>query len=151
MSETPMPMAGVWTLIAPDGRTWKAPSPILACQEEQRERIPPCVALQRIHDAMNEESQLERELAQARAECENLRQEMREYEHHVMTGRNEQHDRLVAETERLRAELEAVRSLLDDAADDIQDWGCYASEYFREKHDLMGCINKYRDAARSKP
>lgn len=95
--------------------------------------------------------QLERELAQARAECENLRQEMREYEHHVMTGRNEQHDRLVAETERLRAEVEAVRSLLDDAADDIQDWGCYASEYFREKHDLMGCINKYRDAARSKP
>lgn len=95
--------------------------------------------------------QLERELAQARAECEQLRQEMREYEHHVMTGRNEQHDRLVAETERLRAEVEAVRSLLDDAADDIQDWGCYASEYFREKHDLMGCINKYRDAARSKP
>lgn len=52
--------------------------------------------------------QLERELAQARAECENLRQEMREYEHHVMTGRNEQHDRLVAETERLRAEVEAM-------------------------------------------
>lgn len=51
---------------------------------------------------------LKRELAQARAECEQLRQEMREYEHHVMTGRNEQHDRLVAETERLRAEVEAM-------------------------------------------
>ena len=44
---------------------------------------------------------------------------------------------------RLRAEVERLRTLLDSAADDIQDWGSYASEYFRIKHDLAGCVEKY--------
>ena len=46
----------------------------------------------------------------------------------------------------LEAEVERLRTLLDSAADDIQDWGSYASEYFRIKHDLAGCVEKYRAA-----
>ena len=37
-------------------------------------------------------------------------------------------------------------SLLQEAADDLEDWGGYARTYFQEKHDLKGCVKKYRDA-----
>lgn len=47
----------------------------------------------------------------------------------------------------LTAENERLRNLLGDAADEIQNWGAYASEYFQEKHDLAGCVGKYRAAA----
>lgn len=56
-----------------------------------------------------------------------------------------------ANTERLvqayldsQIEIVQLRKLIDEAADDIADWGSYASEYFREKHDLAGCVAKYR-------
>lgn len=41
-------------------------------------------------------------------------------------------------------EITRLRNLLNEAADDIQDWGSYASERFQEKHDLAGCVAKYR-------
>jgi len=46
--ETPKPMPGIWTLTAPDGRTWQAESPLRCCGAESRERIPAEVALGRI-------------------------------------------------------------------------------------------------------
>jgi hypothetical protein len=46
--ETPKPMAGTWTLTAPDGREWKAETPLRCCGLEQRERVPADVALARI-------------------------------------------------------------------------------------------------------
>ena len=49
--ETPKPMAGTWTLTAPDGRTWQADSPLRACGLEQRERVPAQVAMARILEA----------------------------------------------------------------------------------------------------
>lgn len=56
MSEqTPKPQVGVWTLIAPDGRRWNAPTPIQAVAKEQRERIPAHVALQNIFDALEDD------------------------------------------------------------------------------------------------
>jgi hypothetical protein len=39
-------------------------------------------------------------------------------------------------------ELEAA---LGEAIESIESWGAYASEYFREKHDLAGDITKFRD------
>lgn len=48
------------------------------------------------------------EVAALRAEIERLKQEHREYEHYVMTGRNDQHDRLEAENERLRKVLQKI-------------------------------------------
>jgi hypothetical protein len=56
MSEptTPMPMQGTWTLTAPDGRTWRADSPLRAAAMESRERIPAHVALARIQAACDE-------------------------------------------------------------------------------------------------
>ena len=47
----------------------------------------------------------------------------------------------------LTAEVERLRWLLSEAAEDILNWGSYASEYFQEKHDLAGCVGKYRAAA----
>ena len=46
-----------------------------------------------------------------------------------------------------KAENEALRKLLAEAAEDIEDWGSYASEYFQNKHDLSGNVKKYREAA----
>jgi hypothetical protein len=50
--------------------------------------------------------------------------------------------------EKLEMEIERLRKLLDEAAGDIMDWGCYASPYFQAKHDLVGCAEKYREAAK---
>jgi hypothetical protein len=52
------------------------------------------------------------------AQKENAERLLREYEHHVMTGRSEQHDRLVAENERLRGALKQF------AECDLNDSNC---------------------------
>lgn len=49
---TPKPMAGEWTLTAPDGRTWTAESPIHCVQAESKDRIPPDIALARIRASL---------------------------------------------------------------------------------------------------
>ena len=49
---------GIWTLTAPDGRTWQADSPLKACSAEQRDRIPPEVALARIYETLDESEEL---------------------------------------------------------------------------------------------
>lgn len=65
-----------------------------------------------------------------------------------------------AELRRLHAYVEAVQARLDEeralneeliaalreAADDIESWGAYAGEYFQEKHDLKGSVNRARTA-----
>ena len=48
---------------------------------------------------------------------------------------------------KLEAEVERLRALLSEAADEIQNWGAYASEYFQEKHDLAGCVAEFKAAA----
>lgn len=45
---TPKPMLGVWTLTAPDGRTWTGNSPLHCCGQEVHERVPANVRLARI-------------------------------------------------------------------------------------------------------
>jgi hypothetical protein len=35
---------------------------------------------------------------------------------------------------------------LEEAADDIESWGAYATEYFQKRHDLLGAVNKARAA-----
>jgi hypothetical protein len=49
------PQKGTWTLVAPDGRIWQADSPLAVVGKEQRERIPPSLALERIYRAMYDE------------------------------------------------------------------------------------------------
>lgn len=43
---------GMWTLVAPDGRTFKAETPLKCCALEMRERVPPELALARIQEAI---------------------------------------------------------------------------------------------------
>ncbi len=59
-------MQGTWTLIAPDGRQWQACSPLQCCSAENRERIPPEVALARIMAAIDEPDFAERHLQLAK-------------------------------------------------------------------------------------
>lgn len=47
----------------------------------------------------------------------------------------------------LRAEVEALRKWLLEAAEEIDTWGSYASDYFQEKHGLRGCVDKFHAAA----
>ena len=51
---TPKPQGGMWTLTAPDGRTYQADSPLRCCGLEQRERVPADVAMARIFRAASE-------------------------------------------------------------------------------------------------
>ena len=55
-----------------------------------------------------------------------------------------------AEAARLKAECEGLRESLTHAADEVESWGSYASDYFQQKHDLAGTVLKVRQAAVSK-
>jgi hypothetical protein len=41
-----------------------------------------------------------------------------------------------------------IKQLLIEAADEIESWGAYAHDYFQEKHDLKGSVQKFLDAAK---
>ncbi|MGL4651467.1 MAG: hypothetical protein ACRC1H_18825 [Caldilineaceae bacterium] len=41
---------------------------------------------------------------------------------------------------------ERLRAALREAADSIESWGAYASDYFRQKHDLAGDVARARAA-----
>jgi arginine utilization protein RocB len=51
-----------------------------------------------------------------------------------------------AELRRLHAVNAKLLEALEEAADDIESWGAYASGYFQTKHDLLGAVNKARAA-----
>jgi hypothetical protein len=53
--------------------------------------------------------------------------------------------RLVARN--LADEVRRLRALLGEAATDLADRGAYAGEYFIEKHDLAGDVERYKSAA----
>jgi len=42
------------------------------------------------------------------------------------------------------AELERFIAGYQEAIEDIEGWGCYAAEYFQDKHDLAGCVAKHK-------
>ena len=48
-----------------------------------------------------------------------------------------------AQHDKHQAEIAMLREKLSEAAEDIADWGAYASTYFQEKWDLAGDIAKY--------
>lgn len=50
----------------------------------------------------------------------------------------------LARQEELLAEAGKV---LAEAAGDIEGWGAYADDYFKDKHDLAGDVERYRRAA----
>lgn len=52
MRRTIGPQKCMWTLVAPDGRTWRARSPLRCLMAEQKQRIPANVRLQNIRAAM---------------------------------------------------------------------------------------------------
>lgn len=47
-----------------------------------------------------------------------------------------------------RERVEALEAALGEAVDMVIDWGSYASEYFQEKWDLEGDVEKLRTALR---
>ena len=54
---------------------------------------------------------------------------------------------LAEENDALRAELTNAKKELEEAADDIEAWGAYAGDYFKDKHDLEGDVRRVKDAA----
>ena len=53
---------------------------------------------------------------------------------------------LMQKIESLQRERDELVALPEEAVQDISDWGAYASEYFQEKWNLNGCIEKYKAA-----
>lgn len=80
--------------------------------------------------------------------------EAREESHRLIATLTAERDTYKAMSDSLReqvAELKARNAmlvqLLKEAASDIEDWGQYAGDYFKDKHDLDGCVKRYLDAA----
>ena len=46
-----------------------------------------------------------------------------------------------------QARIEALKEALLEAAEEIDDWGQYAGEYFMKKHDLAGTVKRFKDLA----
>jgi hypothetical protein len=46
--KTSKPMVGIWTLTAPNGRTWEAETPIQCVSKERRERVSEDEAVRRV-------------------------------------------------------------------------------------------------------
>jgi len=63
-------------------------------------------------------------------------------------GQMRQYAALVATAawEAAQADITRMRVALDNAADDIEYWGNYASEYVKKKHDLQKDIDDARAA-----
>lgn len=75
------------------------------------------------------------------------RAERKRLEAEVAKLRVELHDLRNVTLEIFKAENAKLRELLSEAADDIESWGAYATDYFQKKHDLAGCVQRFRDAA----
>jgi hypothetical protein len=45
----------------------------------------------------------------------------------------------------LASEFQALRVAYAEAIQDIADWAGYASEYFKDKHDLAGTLKQHAD------
>lgn len=43
-------------------------------------------------------------------------------------------------------EIERLRRKYEEAINDIEEWGAYASDYFQEKWGLKECIEQHRAA-----
>lgn len=57
---TPQPMAGTWTLTAPDGRQWTGDAPVRCVTAEVNDRIPPLIGLARIKRALLDDAERRR-------------------------------------------------------------------------------------------
>jgi hypothetical protein len=81
-------------------------------------------------------------------QCQKIMAELAEEQ--LLNGMGaEREARLMAQVFELRREVERLRAVVRDAAVEIADWGVYASDYFRDKHDLAGTVRRFEDAARN--
>ena len=44
------------------------------------------------------------------------------------------------------AEIERLRAQLVEAIEDIESWGAYAEDYYKEKWELAGCVERHKAA-----
>ena len=105
---------------------------------------------------MADKKQLAFALNDARAEAARLKAENERLERNrdMWKGQVERQTeelRLAHEADKLlKSECEGLRESLTHAADEVESWGAYASDYFQQKHDLAGTVLKVRQAAVSK-
>ena len=59
-------------------------------------------------------------------------------------------DAAINEIESLRAEVARLREALADAIECVESWATYASEYFRDKHELSSDLDSLRAALKGK-
>ena len=43
-------------------------------------------------------------------------------------------------------EIERLSAQLAEAIEDIESWGAYADDYFKQKWDLAGCVERHKKA-----
>ncbi len=95
----------------------------------------------------SENEQLKQQLSAAQQEIAALRTGDTCARHCEGTAYRIEARRLKSENEQLKAKVAESQQFLLAAAECIDGWGAYASEYFQEKHDLKGDVKKFQDLA----
>lgn len=99
----------------------------------------------RLADLIDENSEAPLVVKAAAAELRRLHARDKEWE--SVTGFMQNTiDRMEKDLLRLHSVNAQLLEALEEAADDIESWGAYATEYFQKRHNLQGAINKARAA-----
>jgi len=61
------------------------------------------------------------------------------------------HDEMHRRAQKAEARVKELEAALREAIDAIEGWAGYASDYFRDKHDLAGDLSRARAALGDKP
>lgn len=105
---------------------------------------------------MDDETYLALRLDKAELEVEKLKKEIealvRDANALVKEGdfQLEKRNKAEAEVHALRDEIKKLTVALWDAIDCVLAWSAYASEYFKEKHDLAGDLARLRAVLKGK-
>jgi chromosome segregation ATPase len=101
--------------------------------------------------------ELEAENQLAWNDCDKAETEARKLQSRIEAGLNCQHliqyiQKLEGQIVELQRKYDALMRdfavRMETAADDIEDWGVYASEYFQQKHGLKTELQRYRNKAK---
>ena len=94
-------------------------------------------------DRLRERAQNEQTVLALNAFCKQLEADLAK-EREKVKELAHQKGALIDRADTYYQKLAAAQATIAEAADEIESWGSYASDYFQDKHDLAGTVARFR-------